>query len=58
VRNPKRIEGMLESLRMLWVKQPDIRLGQLIVNLCGSYDPYYIEDDKLDDVMWSKINES
>ena len=33
MRNPARIDILIEKLRLLWHTSPDIRLGQLIVNL-------------------------
>lgn len=50
MRNPDRIEPILNELKTLWLKHPDLRLGQLV---CGfgvtSYnaDPFYVEDDQL-----------
>ena len=50
-RDPDRIPEMLQLLQAVWQKQPDMRLGQLLLN---SLDPvsscpelYYIEDDRL-----------
>lgn len=53
-RDPARIEPMLEALRALWTKYPDLRLGQLVYNAIskGSEDRlppfpelFYAEDD-------------
>ena len=33
MRDPKRIDGMIERLRALWKAYPDMRLGQLIGNV-------------------------
>lgn len=38
-RDPERIDGLIERLRALWKANPDLRLGQLIMNC--SDDPYY-----------------
>ncbi|KKL72493.1 hypothetical protein LCGC14_2084390 [marine sediment metagenome] len=52
-RDPARIPGILEEIRKIWEKDPDMRLGQLIVNATNKEgDPpcpsiFYIEDDKL-----------
>jgi uncharacterized protein YihD (DUF1040 family) len=32
VRDPDRINGIIESLKTLWMKYPDMRLGQLLEN--------------------------
>ena len=48
MRDPKRLEPMLQLIRDIWYTQPDIRLTQLIMNaLKMNQDPYYVEDDKL-----------
>lgn len=46
MRNPERMEPLLEKLLFAWKKVPDWRLGQFIFNLAGR-DPFFIEDDKL-----------
>lgn len=52
MRNPERIDPIIENLRALWKDVPDVRLGQLLINviaLCpGNPDPFYVEDDVLD----------
>lgn len=51
MRAPARIESMLNQLRELWEKSPDMRLGQLIVNAVQPREPcpdvFYIEDTAL-----------
>jgi len=47
MRDIKRIEPLLETLRKIWLEHPDYRLTQLLGNVYGSIDPYYIEDDVL-----------
>lgn len=51
MRDPKRIDPMLELIGSIWKKNPDLRLGQLLVNALtyrGSIlDPFFIEDDDL-----------
>jgi len=46
MRNPDRIDSVLAAIKHAWVLQPDLRLGQLIVNMAGG-DPFYTEDDEL-----------
>ena len=52
MRDPARIDEVLEMLRKVWTLEPDLRLGQLIYNatrICepGSSDVFSIEDSKL-----------
>ena len=48
MRDPKRIEPILQLIRDIWYISSDLRLTQLIMNaLKMNQDPYYIEDDKL-----------
>jgi hypothetical protein len=51
LRDPSRIEVLLELLRQYWKQNPDLRIGQIITNLSSSkrmsIDPYYIEDDMI-----------
>lgn len=49
MRDPKRIDRMLKLIEKVWKSSPDLRLTQLIMNaLKMNYDPYYVEDDKLE----------
>lgn len=53
MRDPSRIDEILSAIREYWMKNPDLRLGQIIANSKRAYDgrlncdPFYIEDDKL-----------
>lgn len=51
MRDPKRFDEVLESLKEYWEYYPDFRLGQLLCALSyysyGNADPFYLEDDKL-----------
>ena len=47
MRDPNRIDPMIERLRQVWKANPDLRLAQLICNATSLDDPYYIEDDEL-----------
>lgn len=47
MRDPKRIPEVLEELRKLWEKYPDLRFGQLLVNLPFKSDPFFMEDDEM-----------
>ncbi len=48
MRDPNRINKVIEYLRALWQSNPDMRLMQLLCNAVGD-GPfiYYLEDDKL-----------
>jgi hypothetical protein len=51
MRDPARIPVMLAALGELWAKNPDWRLGQLLVNAANRPDLgrslFYVEDDVL-----------
>lgn len=47
-RTPERIDMILALLKELWVKYPDMRLGQLLT-ACSANNLFYMEDDKLAD---------
>jgi hypothetical protein len=36
---------IIERLLAVWRKNPELRLGQLIVCVHGGKDPFYIEDE-------------
>jgi hypothetical protein len=49
-RDPDRIEPMLRAIRIAWLKTPDIRLGQLLLNIAAvtpGRDLFYLEDSTL-----------
>lgn len=57
MRDPKRIPKILKELQKVWEKHPDLRLGQLLLNL--GFDFYYVEDKELIkklENMYSKID--
>lgn len=47
MRDPKRIPKLLAAIQAYWEKNPDLRLGQLVRNLAGDEDVFYVEDSKL-----------
>jgi len=52
MRDINRIELMLKDLKVLWLKNPYLRLGQLLhmVAVTGGWydnDLFYLEDDKM-----------
>ena len=51
VRDKNRIPVIIDLLTKIWVQNPDLRLCQLIGNVLHDIDPYYIEDDKLEELL-------
>jgi len=50
MRDPNRIYDVLDMVGALWQKNPDMRLGQLLINISGLndiHDLFNLEDDKL-----------
>ncbi|CAM3956142.1 DUF1040 family protein [Ectopseudomonas alcaliphila] len=52
MRDPERIDDMLDLIREVWQSNPDLRLGQLIVNAARMHEPatekiFHIEDGSL-----------
>jgi len=51
MRDPARIEPILNLIRTAWELNPDMRLGQLIVNIVRPKEScpevFYVEDDEL-----------
>ena len=52
MRNPDRIEPILELIKKIWDLYPDLRLTQIIMNVLKiNHDPYYIEDEELEKAL-------
>lgn len=51
MRDINRIDRILDRLKTLWKKYPDLRLGQLILNVLQDPALYYIEDAELIDLL-------
>ena len=48
MRDPKRIKKFCDRLAKAWeTAVPDWRFGQLISNILGGCDPFFVEDDKM-----------
>jgi uncharacterized protein YihD (DUF1040 family) len=51
MRDPNRIPEMLQALGLVWMRNPDLRLTQLVSNAAslggytGDTDKFYCEDD-------------
>jgi uncharacterized protein YihD (DUF1040 family) len=53
-RDPKRINIILKHLKEIWIKYPDLRLGQLISNIAPPQASiFYLEDD----IMLKRLKE-
>ena len=37
-----------DRLKEVWKQYPDWRLGQLLFNITGQYDMFYVEDDTIE----------
>ena len=48
MRDPKRIGDILISIEKLWRLVPDWRFGQLLENVIGSGQIWFLEDDILE----------
>ena len=55
MRDKKRIELILNEIGFYWKRNPDLRLGQILSNMSVeagmSSDPFYLEDDRLLNVL-------
>lgn len=47
MRDPNRIDQLLARLKAIWERNPDLRLGQLILNVASDPVLYYVEDEEL-----------
>ena len=55
MRDPGRLDEILIDLKQVWEANPDLRLGQLLVNLARPTEPcpelFYLEDSKLHEAV-------
>src|SRR4051812_24156726 len=49
VRDPKRIDRIVTLLHTYWTQHPDLRLAQLVSNMSPLPDPFYTEDDVIEE---------
>lgn len=47
MRSKERIDPVLERLKRIWKEYPDLRLGQLILNVVRDPALYYLEDEEI-----------
>lgn len=62
MRDPKRIKEIVMELEKYWNNHPNWRLGQLMSNLLyelrGDNDPFFIEDNELLELLKLKNEKS
>ena len=56
MRNKYRIDAILNELQDIWMEVPDLRLGQLLLNVVKDPELYYIEDEKLIEKLKENYN--
>ena len=59
MRTKNRINTILDKIEAIWINNPDIRLGQLLVNLAPprlNNDIFYWEDTDLEVALDNEIN--
>ena len=47
MRKKDRIDSIVTKLEEIWVQFPDLRLGQLLLNVSKDPELYYLEDEEL-----------
>ena len=56
MRDPKRIEDVCSFVRYVWEMVPDLRFGQLVLNVFSELEakgknPFYLEDNEMMDFL-------
>ena len=54
MRDPQRIDEMLQLLRQIWIREPDLRLGQLVFNAARIRDPEIADVYSVEDAVLQK----
>ena len=49
------MKEVLSKIETVWKQYPDLRLGQLLLNVCGSNDLFMMEDEKLQERLEKNI---
>lgn len=59
MRDPKRIDKILDRIKDIWHRHPDMRFGQLLINLQVVPDGpvWHQEDDKVEALLAHKEEE-
>ena len=55
MRNEDRIDLIIDKIKLVWHKYPDLRLGQLLVALFGHDNIFYDEDEILLEILNKEI---
>ena len=55
MRDPKRIEPLLDQIKDTWEFVPDLRLGQLLCIMAGEDDVFNLEDDVLSERLKNHV---
>ncbi len=56
MRDPARINRVLNKVRAAWADRPDLRLGQILINLAGNDDLFQLEDTELERRLIKLVN--
>lgn len=56
MRDINRIEPLLDLIESVWKRYPDLRLGQLILNVTQEDKLYYLEDTDLKMLLEERYN--
>lgn len=51
MRDPARINRILSKFAYIWSKGQDLRFNQIVGNVTGKGDWYYLEDDKFEQLL-------
>ena len=53
MRNPERIEKVMNIVERIWKKEPDLRFGQIInvIDSLSDDDVFHLEDDKMIELL-------
>ena len=57
MRDPARIDKILNILKSYWKTYPDLRFMQMIVNIVGDEDQFFLEDDDFEKFLKRAIKE-
>jgi uncharacterized protein YihD (DUF1040 family) len=57
MKNPNRIIRIMDKFSRLWRDNPDLRFCQLLLNITKHNSIFYLEDDKLEELLNKFINE-
>lgn len=55
MRDPRRIDDLLDLLRQFWHSQPDLRFGQILAAVTCHGDPFYVEDAVVADWLADRL---